>query len=337
MINRVKDSLLILLFMSAVACGDKTTVVSRMLLGTVVTVTIADKGDAAEAFNTAFSEIEKVQKNFSIYDPESEISRINREGGTRPVMVGDELFTVINYSLDVSEKTGGAFDITWASAGKLWDFSGDEFTPANDKTIQKLLPLVSYKNVVLNDKLKSVRFLKNGTKIGLGGIAKGLAVKKAVAALRSMGVQCAIVACAGDIQVIGDNSGRPWKAGIQDPRGNSVIATFMMHDGDSVSTSGDYERFRIVNGKRYHHIINPATGYPAESGLISVTVFSNDPMISDSYSTAFFVTGLDKAKAILSSLSNTSAVMVDENMKVYASRRLKEKLQFREDLQVAFF
>ncbi len=162
-------------------------------------------------------------------------------------------------------------------------------------------------------------------------------MRKAVSVLRNHGVKGAIVACAGDIQVIGDNNGRPWKAGIQDPRGNSVIATFYMKDGDAVSTSGDYERFRMINGKRYHHIIDPATGYPADSGLISVTVFSKDPVASDAYSTAFFVTGFERAKSLLSEMDELAAVFVDSSQKVFASSNLKGRLQFREDKKVIFF
>lgn len=333
-LNNLVAALLVTFF---AGCGSDVEKVSRTLLGTVVTVTIADSGDVAESFNAAFSEIEKVQKSFSIYDPESGISRLNREGYRHPVAVSEELFSIIDFSIEVSEKTGGAFDITFASMGKLWDFSQDELSLPDDETVKKLLPFVSYKNIILDKKRKSVKFLKSGTRIGLGAVAKGYAVKKAVSALRSRGVQGAIVACAGDIQVIGDNNGRHWKAGIQDPRGKSVIATFLMNDGESVSTSGDYERFRIVNGKRYHHIVDPSTGYPAESGLISVTVFSNDPVVSDAFSTAFFVAGADKTKGILSSMNDVSAVLVDADMTVHVSSNLRGRLQFRDDLKVVFF
>ena len=229
------------------------------------------------------------------------------------------------------------FDITFASAGKLWDFSKDSFSPPDDKTIKKLLPLISYKNIRLDGRTKSVKFLKRGTRIGLGGIAKGYATGKAVASLRKRNVKGAIVACAGDIQVIGDNNGNPWRAGIQDPRGNSVIGTIDMHDGEAVSTSGDYERFRMVNGKRYHHIINPSTGYPADSGLISVSVFSSDSVLSDVYSTAFFVSGLEKTEHLLASMRNLSAVLVTVDMKVYASKSLKGRILFRQDLKVSYF
>lgn len=336
-INKFRFSVILILILLSGCKGDVERV-SRTLLGTVVTVTIADSGDNVQAFNAAFSEIEKVQKAFSLYEPDSEISRMNSGASLHPVSVSRELFDVINFSMDISAKTGGAFDITWASAGRIWDFSDPErFTPPADEKIKGILPLISYKNVKLDVAAGTVRFLKNGTRIGLGGVAKGYAVKKAVISLKGSGVKGAIVACAGDIQVIGNNNGKPWLAGIQDPRGSSVIATFGMHDGDSVSTSGDYERFRIINGRRYHHIIDPVTGYPADSGLISATVFSRDPMVSDACSTAFFVSGLERAKNILSSMNGVSAVLVDQAMNVYASSDLKGKVEFRRDLKVTFF
>ena len=276
---------------SFAGCNDNISVISRPLLGTIVTITIADDaGDIAGDFEAAFSEIERVQKSFNTYDPESEISIINKTAPDRPCKVSDVLFSLISDSLKVSKVTNGAFDITFASIGKLWDFSShsrEDFMPPEDKTIKGLLPFISYKNVILDSNARTVRFLKKGTRIGLGGIAKGYATGRAISALKGRHVKGAIVACAGDIQVLGNNNGKQWKLGIKDPRGDSVLGTVDMNDGESVATSGDYERFRIVNGKRYHHIIDPAKGFPADSGLISVTVFCSDPEMADAYGCGF--------------------------------------------------
>lgn len=326
-----------LIITSAAVCGGNTSKVSRPLLGTVVTITISNDPEKTSGdFDAAFKEIESVQKTFSIYDPASEISLINKNASLHPVRVSDEIFSLIKRSLEVSVRTDGAFDITFASAGKLWDFSQENFTPPDDAVIKRLLPLISYKYLRL-DNDKTVKFLKSGTKIGLGGIAKGYATGKAVSVLRKRNVKGAIVACAGDIQVIGDNNGQPWRTGIQDPRGNAVIGAIDMMDGEAVSTSGDYERYRIINGRRYHHIINPATGYPADSGLISVSVFSSDPVLSDVYSTAFFVSGLEKTQHILAAMNDLSAVLIASDMKVYVSMKLKGRIVFRNDLRVVYF
>jgi len=320
------------------SCKDDVTSVSRPLLGTAVTITLVpDSINTAELFSAAFGEIEKVQRDLSIYDPDSEISRLNRTASAVRFKTRNDIFLLIKRAVQVSGNTEGAFDITFASTGKLWDFSHDEFIPPDDKTVKRLLPLISYKNLELDSNNSTVRFLKNGTKIGLGGIAKGYAVSKAVAVLRAGNVKGAIVACAGDIQVIGRNHGKPWRAGIKDPRGDSVIGALDMVDGEAVSTSGDYERFRIVNGRRYHHIIDPSTGYPSDSGLISVSVFSSDPVMSDAYSTAFFVLGLDKTEQVLKVIKGLSVVLVTSEMKVYVSESLRGRITFREDLDIIYF
>jgi len=338
----MKKTVLLIIFTMLIAlycgCSKNQSQISKPLLGTIVTLTIiSDSENTAGDFEAAFKEIEAVQKDLSIYDQESEISKLNNKAPINPCKVSDGTFSLINRSLEVSEITGGAFDITFASTGKLWDFSKENFTLPDDKTIKKMLPLISYKNFKLDSSSKTVKFLKQGTKIGLGGIAKGYATGRAISVLKGRKVKGAIVASAGDIQVLGDNNGVPWRAGIKDPRGDSVIGAIDMHDGESVSTSGDYERFRTVNGKRYHHIINPATGYPADSGLISVSVFSSDPVLSDAYSTAFFVSGLEKTQRILSAMPGLSVVLVTSDMKVYASKSLQGRVEFRKDLAVVYF
>jgi len=332
------EIILCIISVSCTGYKDDITTVTRPLLGTAVTITLASgSGNNDEFLSAAFGEIEKVQKDLSIYDPESEISRLNRFAADAQFRTRNDIFELIKRSIQVSENTNGAFDITFASTGKLWDFSQENFVPPDDKTVKRILPLISYKNVALDADTTTVRFHKHGTRIGLGGIAKGYAVSKAVKTLRAMNVKGAIVACAGDIQVIGNNYGKPWRAGIRDPRGNSVIGSLDMYDGEAVSTSGDYERFRILNGKRYHHIIDPSTGYPADSGLISVTVFTKDPVMTDAYSTAFFVLGLDRTVLLLKNLKDMSVVLVTSDMKVYVSRNLKDRITFRSDLEVIYF
>ncbi len=331
-------ALICILTVSCCGCRGDLTSVTKPLLGTAVTITLLTHSEnSEELLKEAFYAIEKVQKELSIYDPDSEVSRLNRTAASGKQRTAYDLFYLIRKSVEVSEMTDGAFDITFASAGKLWDFSNDEFVPPDDKTVKQTLRFISFRNLLLDRNEKTVRFLRKETKIGLGGIAKGYAVSKAVEVLRSRGIAGAIVACAGDIQVIGNNNGKPWRAGIKDPRGDSVIGTIEMYDGDAVSTSGDYERFRIVNGRRYHHIINPSTGYPADSGLISVSVFSDDPVMSDAYSTAFFVLGFDKTRKLLKGMKSFSVVLVGSDMKVYVSESLKGKIDFRNDLAVVYF
>lgn len=326
-----------IMMLVAFSCKKGESTISRPLLGTVVSITIADDIDRAPLFDAAFKEIERIQSIFNPGDDGSDVSKINSSAYKRPVTVSDDCIDILLVARDVSEKTEGAFDMTFASMAGLWNLSKDDFIPPSKEKVAAKLNFVSYKNVFIDKQNKTVRLLKEGTKIGLGGIVKGYASKRAVEVLKFMGAKNVLVACAGDIHVAGDNNGKPWIVGIKDPRGDSVIATFYMEDGDSVSTSGDYERYKIYNGKRYHHIIDPKTGFPADSGLISVTVLSKDSILTDAYSTAFFVLGLAKSINILKKEPTIKAVFVTSDMVVYTSEALKGKINFRDDLKVIYF
>ncbi len=321
-----------------ISCKPETGSVSRILLGTVVTITIDGERDkSSDAMISAFNEIERIEKLFSIYKPDSEISAINAVAFSKPVRADKEIIGLIRLSLEVSRKTGGAFDITFASMGKMWDFGKEDFTPPPSDDIKKIMPAFSYRNIKINDRENTVRFTNAGTKIGLGGIAKGYAVSRAVKILKEKNILNAVVACAGDIQVLGSKNGRPWLAGIKHPRENSIIGSLKLYDGDCVSTSGDYERFKMYRGKRYHHIINPATGYPSESGLVSVTVVCSDPVMTDAYSTSFFIMGLEKTRKFLGGRGDLAAVIITEDLKIYVSENLKSRVEFPHKYTINWF
>jgi len=320
------------------SCRPETNAVSKILLGTVVTITVdGDRGRSSDAIISAFAEIERIENLFSIYKPGSDISAVNTGAFKKPVRTDKEILDLIKLSLEVSEKTGGAFDITFASMGKIWNFGSDEFIPPPADAIKRVMPAFSYRNVKIDDRGNTIRFMHAGTKIGLGGIAKGYAVRRAVNVLREKNIRNAIVACAGDIQVLGARNGRPWLAGIKHPRENSIIGSIKLYDGDCVSTSGDYERFKFYNGKRYHHIINPATGYPAESGLISVTILGSDPVLVDAYSTAFFIMGLPKIQKFLTDRSDLATVLITGDLKIYVSEKLRNRVEFLPGYMVSYF
>jgi len=329
-------------FVSAVflflSCGTEITNISRPLLGTFVTITIdAEPAASASASSAAFDEITRIEKVFSIYDPRSGMSVINSKAQYRPVIADDEIFSLIKLSADISKKTSGAFDMTFASMGKLWNFSTEKFIPPAPDAVKKILPAFNYRNVLFDDSKKTVRFLNSGTKIGLGGIAKGYAVKRAVDILRKEGVTNGIVACAGDIQVIGSKRGSPWVVGVRHPREKDIIASLKLYDNESISTSGDYERYKYYNGKRFHHIINPATGYPSESGIISATVLCNDPVLADAYATAVFVMGVKSAQEFLKKERDISVVLITDELKIYVSEKLRGRIDFRDNLAILYF
>jgi thiamine biosynthesis lipoprotein len=317
--------------------ANKTITQSKKLLGTKVSITvIADQVTGSSAINAAFDEISRIERDLSIYKPESRLSYVNLKASTKPVKLDDEVLDLIKLSVDISKKTGGAFDITFASMGKLWDYRNDKFTPPSISDVKKILPAFSYKNILIDENEKTVMFLNPLTKIGLGGIAKGYAAKRAISVLKSFGIKNGIVACAGDIQVFGNNNAKPWLVGIKHPREDSLIGTIDLNSYESISTSGDYERFKFYKGKRFHHILDPKTGTPSDSGLISATVICSEPSYTDAYSTAIFVMGLKSAEDFLEREKSLSVILIDENLTVYVSGSLKGRVSIKEGFKVVF-
>lgn len=316
-----------------ISCKDSIHNVSRPQLGTVVNLTIiSDDETASKASSAVFSEIYRIENLMSPYLPESEISKINENAGKKLTFVSKEVHDIIQKSIEISVVTGGAFDISFASIGKLWDYKKENFIPPTSLEIKKKIQLVDYKKIQVNNDL-SVFLKKHGMKIGLGAIAKGYAVQRGVEVLREMGVESAIVEEGGDLQVIGEKYGNRWKTGLMHPRKRKLFLTIDLESLDSIATSGDYERFTMYKGKRYSHIIDPRTGYPTNT-FASVSVLSKDPVISDSYATAIFVMGLDEAIKFLDSQEDISVIMIDLKMDVYISKNLNKRIKLLEEADV---
>lgn len=330
--------LLLPLLLNAAHAEAKLHTYMRPMLGTIVNLTIiAPSGErASSAARAAFGEIERIEKLMSPHLAESDVSGINARAADGPVRVSADTFAVIALSQEVSRLTNGAFDASFASLGKLWDFSKEPFSPPKKSEVLRLLPLVNYKNVLLNKKDSTVRFARKGMKIGLGGVAKGYAIGKAIEALKKHGVRDAIVEAGGDLKVIGSKFGAPWRVGLMHPREKSIIITLTLKGGESIVTSGDYERFAIYKGIRYHHIIDPATGYPA-NGLVSVSVIAADPARADAFATALFVMGKEKSVELLTKRKYLRAILIDPGMKIYASKDLKERIAQSEKTEIVWF
>ncbi len=330
--------LLVPLFMGAAIGAGKLNTYMRPMLGTIVNLTIiAPSGEtASSAARAAFGEIERVEKLMSPHLAESDVSGINARAAEGPVRISADTFSVITLAQEVSRLSGGAFDASFASLGKLWDFSREPFTPPEKHEILRLLPLVNYRNIVLDKKNHTVRLTKKGMKIGLGGVAKGYAIGKAVEALKKHGVKDAIVEAGGDLKVIGSKFGAPWRVGLMHPREKSIILTLTLKDGESIVTSGDYERHAIHKGVRYHHIIDPSTGFPAK-GLVSVSVIAKDPARADAFATALFVMGKEKAVELLAKRKDLKAILIDNGMRIYASKDLKERMASIDGLNISCF
>ena len=267
-------------------------------------------------FQKVLAELHRIDVLMSHYKPQSELSGVNRLAGSQAVKVNPELFTVVKHALHMSVVTHGAFDITYASVGRFYDYRLKR--KPNADTIERLLPAIDYHHVVLNEQDHSVRFSRPDVYIDLGGIAKGYAVDRAIALLQAAGVHHAYVSAGGDSRILGDKQGRPWLVGIQHPRDRKKLAASLPLRDAAISTSGDYERFFDENDVRYHHIIDPRTGISANR-VRSVTVIGKACFTTDALSTGLFVLGVEKGMALAESLPDIEAVFIDRFGRLYAS------------------
>ena len=296
---------------------------ARGMMGTEVSVRLwhGDSDAANTVIEAVFAEAERINQLMSTYIETSRISEINRSAATRPVVAGEELFQLVQRSLDISVLTRGAFDITYDSVGQHYDFRNRK-RPDTD-TVETELPRIDYRHVELDQAAGTIRFLKSGVRINLGGIAKGYVVERGVDILRSHGIENGIVTAGGDSRLLGDRRGRPWMIGIRDPRKDGEVAISVPLENEAISTSGDYERYFEEDGVRYHHIISPSTGSPA-SGVHSATVFGPDAVITDALSTSVFVLGVDAGLRLIACLPDYESIVIDADGQIYYSSGLQE-------------
>jgi len=310
------------------SCTKENITKSKPLMGTIVTITVkSNNPNAQQAITLAFDEISRIEKLMSPYKEESDVYKINNGVANTGIKISDETFALIEMSQELSEKSQGAFDITFVPLGTLYNYKNSNFVPPSSDDIKKVKHLINYENLILDNEKHEVVKKYDDVKIGLGAIAKGYAITQAVSVLRKNGIKSAIVESGGDLQVIGTNSGRAWNTGLMHPRKNEILMSVSLKNNESIATSGDYERYVEYNGRRYHHILNPQTGEPAET-FASVSVITNDAALADAYSTAIFVMGLDNALKFLKTENNVSAIMIDLDMNIYISKKIKRKINF---------
>ena len=306
---------------------------SRALMDTFVTITVvSDSPEKAEqAIEKAFEEIERFGSLINFFSDKSEVALINKNAGLSEIKVSPETLDVIEKAIFVSEKSEGAFDITIGPVIRLWDFHR-KIKPSEIE-IRKNIQLVNYKNIFIN-KENSTVFLKNkGMMIDPGGIAKGYATDLAVEILKKNDIRSGIVAIAGDIVTFGKNpDGKMWNIGIANPRktndSDEIIAKIALSD-KAISTSGDYQRFFIVDGQRFHHLLDPGTGYPADT-CRSVSIIAGKGVYTDAFSTAVFILGTDKGLKLVEELGKElemDAVVIAKDGKIQTTRALKGKLE----------
>jgi FAD:protein FMN transferase len=279
-------------------------------------------------FDAATAEIVRLEKLMTTWDPSSEVSKVNAAAGKAPVHVGPETFDVIREALHTSEISDGTFDITFETLHGLWKFDQDlDPHPPTAAAVHAQAKYVGYKHVKLDPAASTVFLDEPHVRIGLGGIAKGYAVDHASKVLVDGGLLSFYAQAGGDLYTRGNKpDGSPWIAGIRDPRGpeNDYFASMAVSD-HAFSTAGDYERSYVVGGKRYHHIIDPRTGYPATASR-SVTIWAPNALIADEIDDAVFILGPERGLALVESLDGVGAVIVDAHNKVWTSRRLEGRV-----------
>ncbi len=282
------------------------------IMGTRIVVELYhdDPAVARRGVNAVLKEMRRIDTTMSPFIASSELSRVNREAAQHPVRVSEELFELLQRARRVSDLTGGAFDVTFASVGYLYDYR--KGVRPDDEQRSAATTLINYHQLKLDPAQRTVQFGQPGMRIDLGGIAKGHAVDRCMMLLEQLGIHNALVRAGGDSRVSGDRWGRPWTIGIRDPRDREGVVAVIPLIDVAVSTSGDYERFFEQDGVRYHHIINPRTGDSAR-GLQSVTIIGPDSTTSDALSTSVFVLGLEKGLELVNRLSGIDAIVVDQH------------------------
>jgi thiamine biosynthesis lipoprotein len=288
------------------------------IMGTRVAVELwsEDAALAQRAMDAVIAEMQRTDELMSTYKPASQLSQVNAHGFERPVKVDPEIIEVVTRSLEFSRLSDGAFDVTYASVGYLYDYRAHQY-PTGEQ-IADALPAVDWRQVEVDPEQNTIRFLKPGMRIDLGGIAKGYAVDRSIEMLRGLGIRHAMVNAGGDTRLLGDRRGKPWIVGIRDPRNDGRMVTRLPLEDEAISTSGDYERYFEENGVRYHHILVPGTGQSARE-VRSVTILGSDATLTDGLSTTVFVLGVERGMQLVSRLPEVEAVIVDKDGRIYYS------------------
>jgi thiamine biosynthesis lipoprotein len=299
-------------------------------MGSTLTLTAwtSDESEANIAFEEVFAEFTRLEKLMSTWISDSDVSRINREAGVRPVPVSTEVREVLETARQMSAWTNGKFDVTFGALAGLWKFDHDQDNVLPDmREVRRRLPLIDYRAIDIDAAAGTVFLSRTGMSIHLGGIGKGYAVDRAASILRGRGLRSFMIQSGGDIYAAGTKNGQPWRLGIQDPRGvpNQRFAELDLSDG-TFSTSGDYERSFMKEGRRYHHILDPATGEPAR-GTRSVTIITTRAVLADGLSTGVFILGPHRGMALIERLPDVEGVIVSEKNEVLISSGLRDKLR----------
>ena len=288
-----------------------------------ITVVGDDHLWADQRIADAVEEIKRIEKLFTTFDESSQTNLINRNAGIAPVKVDREVYDLIERSKKISTLTQGAFDITYGSIDKrLWNFDKTMTSLPDAQTAKKLVRLINYRNVILDEKNCSVFLKEKGMRIGFGGIGKGYAAEKAKSLLQQKGVKSGIINAAGDLTAWGyQPNGKPWTIGIADPDTKRQAFSFLEITNTSIATSGNYEKFVFIDGKKYSHTIDPKTGLPVR-GIKSVTIICPNAEIADAMATPVMIMGIKTGLDMLNQIKGIAGIVIDDNDKIYTTKNI---------------
>lgn len=319
--------LLILTIFILSGCSQKPYQSTEQIMGTIVSQSIYGR-DAQAAGIEASGKIRELESVLSFHLKTGDIAKLNSNAGIEDVPVRKETLFLLEKSLHYSEITGGSFNILVGPLVKRWNVTAADADVPSPAEIRKLLPLIHYKDLIVNETKGTARLLKKGQMADLGGIAKGYASDEVLAIYRKHGIQKAIIDIGGNIGLLGSSpEGKPWRVGVQSPgKERGEYAAILSLTDCSLSTSGAYERFFKKNGKIYHHIIDPATGYPADSGLLSASIIAPMSVDSDALS-KIFVMGADRGIALIKNIPDTGAVLITRDKRIIVTENLKSRFE----------
>ena len=288
-----------------------------------VVAAVEDEIWANNCIETAIGEIARIEKLLTTYDENSQLSLINKQAGIAPVKVDKEVVELIERAKKISDITQGAFDISYGSIDKkLWNFDKSMTALPDEETAKNLVRLINYKNIFTDIQNQTVFLKEKGMRIGFGGIGKGYAAERAKYLLQQNGVESGIVNAAGDLTTWGKQpDGKPWTIGIANPDSVRDAFSWMDITNMSVATSGNYEKFVLIGGKKYSHTINPKTGMPVQ-GIKSVTIISPNAEIADAFATPVMVMGIKVGLNMVNQIKGLGCIIIDENDIIYTSANI---------------
>jgi len=320
-----KNITLLLLLFSLSTFAQENFKRTLILLGSRfdITVVASNEKEGNEYLDSAIFEITRIEKLISSWDLNSETSLINKHSGIKPIKVDKELFDLIERSIAISKLTNGAFDISYASMDRIWNYDGSMRKMPSEEEISNSIKKVGYQNISIDKEAQTVFLKLKGMKIGFGAIGKGYAADKAKALLIEKGVKAGIINASGDLNAWGKQAdGSDWMVAITNPLNKNKVFSWLPINDSAIVTSGNYEKFISFDGIRYSHIIDPRTGYPS-TGIISTSIMTSNAELADAISTSVFVMGVETGLDFINQLKGVDCIIIDEENKIHISNNIK--------------